>query len=69
MTSPWLPNRLKKGMGHTSNMPANRAVMETAIQMDTPITRLMAPMSCLPQYWLSKTVAPLCTPKINSCTT
>ena len=28
----------------------NRADTEKATHMDTPITRLMAPMSCLPQY-------------------
>ena len=37
--------------------------------MATPITRLMDSISCFPQYWLMRTEEPLCTPKINSCTT
>ena len=45
--------------------PAQMEDASSTTHMDTPITRLMDSMSCLPQYWLMRTEEPLCTPKMN----
>ena len=50
-------------------MRAKVRPMAPAAYMPMPITRLMAPMSPLPRYWLMRTEEPLWMPNIISCTT
>ena len=69
MTSGSLPNRPRNSSGRSSSTRAKAKDTSPAVHMATPSTRLMESRSCLPQYWLASTVDPLCTPKINSCTT
>ena len=60
------PNRLKNSTGARNRVKANRVDTMPTTQKPTPITRLMASRSPLPQYWLMRTEPPLCTPKKNS---